>query len=157
MKENEKFKLLSEILDYTAFNQAIIFSNTVQKTIALSQKLTEILFNPITIHSDLTQETRIKTYETFKNNGSRLLVATDLFGRGIDIKNVNLVINYDCPRRPEEYLHRVGRASRFGTSGVVITFLDENRLMEERNMLDQYGHLMNSDIDRMPANLRPYM
>jgi len=90
-------------------------------------KLTELLknkmFNPICIHSKLNQEERIKNYDLFKSNSSRLLVATDLFGRGMDIERVNLVINYDFPMDRESYLHRVGRAGRFGTKGLAINFV----------------------------------
>ena len=60
------------------------------------------------------------------------MVATDLFGRGIDIETVNMVINYDCPRKSEDYLHRVGRACRFKSSGVVITFVDQDHMIHER-------------------------
>lgn len=72
-----------------------------------------ILFNPINIHSELTQHQRLKNYDKFKANGSRILVATNLIGRGIDIERVNLVINYDFPPDKEAYLHRIGRAGRF--------------------------------------------
>lgn len=71
----------------------------------------------------MKQEERIKNYDSFKANNSRLLVATDLFGRGIDIERVNLVINYDFPQDRDTYLHRVGRAGRFGTKGLAINFV----------------------------------
>ena len=72
----------------------IIFVNRVDRAKKLTELLRQKLFNPICIHSQLKQEERIKNYDLFKANGSRLLVATDLFGRGIDIERVNLVINY---------------------------------------------------------------
>jgi hypothetical protein len=72
----------------------IIFVNKVDRAKKLTELLRQKLFNPICIHSQLKQEERIKNYDLFKANGSRLLVATDLFGRGIDIERVNLVINY---------------------------------------------------------------
>ena len=93
------------------------------------------MFNPICIHSDLTQEQRIKSYERFKMGESRLLVATDLFGRGIDIEKANLIINYDCPHRNEDFIHRVGRAGRFGTQGVTITFLNQDSYMNDISLL----------------------
>ena len=78
----------------------IIFVNRVDRAKKLTELLRQKLFNPICIHSQLKQEERIKNYDLFKGNGSRLLVATDLFGRGIDIERVNLVINYGtCPLR----------------------------------------------------------
>jgi len=86
------------------------------------------MFNPICIHSRMKQEERIHSYDMFKSNQSKLLVATDVFGRGMDIERVNLVINYDFPKDRETYLHRVGRAGRFGTKGTAISFV---RLDEE--------------------------
>lgn len=121
--ERKKFDRLSHLLDTLAFNQVIIFVNKVERAKKLTEMLRSKLFNPICIHSALSQEERIKNYDLFKANGSRLLVATDLFGRGIDIERVNLVINYDFPFDRETYLHRVGRAGRFGTKGMAINFI----------------------------------
>lgn len=75
------------------------------------------------MNSSLKQEERILNYDLFKEHGSKLLVATDVFGRGIDMQQVNLVINYDFPRDSETYLHRVGRAGRFGNKGLAINFI----------------------------------
>ncbi len=94
IQENKKFEKLTHLLDSLAFNQTIIFVNRVDRAKKLTELLTKKLFNPICIHSGLKQQERIKNYDSFKANGSRLLVATDLFGRGIDIERVNLVINY---------------------------------------------------------------
>lgn len=94
IQENKKFEKLTHLLDSLAFNQAIIFVNRVDRAKKLTELLNKKLFNPICIHSALKQEERIKNYDSFKANNSRLLVATDLFGRGIDIERVNLVINY---------------------------------------------------------------
>src|SRR5271154_687568 len=65
----------------------------------------------------------IARYKSFKDFNKRICVATDVLGRGIDIERVNIVINYDMPDGPDSYLHRVGRAGRFGTSGLAITFV----------------------------------
>ena len=94
LNENKKFEKLTHLLDTLAFNQTIIFVNRVDRAKKLTELLKQKIFNPICIHSNLKQEERIKNYDLFKSNGSRLLVATDLFGRGIDIERVNLVINY---------------------------------------------------------------
>jgi ATP-dependent RNA helicase UAP56/SUB2 len=78
--------------------------------------------------------TRIKRYKEFKEFNKRICVATDVFGRGIDIERINLAINYDLPGDADSYLHRVGRAGRFGTKGLSISFVsneqDENVLKE---------------------------
>lgn len=73
--------------------------------------------------NDEINESRIKRYKSFKDFESRILVATDIFGRGIDIERVNIVINYDMPDSADQYLHRVGRAGRFGTKGLAISFV----------------------------------
>ena len=71
----------------------------------------------------MAQKERILRYKTFKDFNKRIMVATDIFGRGIDIERVNIVINYDMPENSDTYLHRVGRAGRFGTKGLAITFV----------------------------------
>jgi ATP-dependent RNA helicase UAP56/SUB2 len=75
------------------------------------------------IHSGMKQEERIERFKEFKDFKKRILVTTDLFGRGIDIERVNIVINYDYPDDTDQYLHRVGRAGRFGTKGLAISFV----------------------------------
>ena len=85
INEDKKFDRLALLLDTLAFNQVIIFTNRVERAKRLTDLLKLKLFNPICIHSSLRQEERIKNYDLFKANNSRLLVATDLFGRGIDI------------------------------------------------------------------------
>lgn len=133
IQENKKFEKLTHLLDSLAFNQAIIFVNRVDRAKKLAELLNKKLFNPICIHSALKQEERIKNYDSFKANNSRLLVATDLFGRGIDIERVNLVINYDFPNDRDTYLHRVGRAGRFGTKGLAINFVKPDEDTNEEN------------------------
>lgn len=83
--ENKKFEKLTHLLDNLAFNQTIIFVNKVERAKKLTELLKQKLFNPICIHSNLKQDERIRNYDLFKANQSRLLIATDLFGRGIDI------------------------------------------------------------------------
>ena len=117
------------------------------------------LFNPICIHSALKQEDRIKNYDLFKANGSRLLVATDLFGRGIDIERVNLVINYDFPVDRDSYLHRVGRAGRFGTKGLALNFVkpdaDETEMNNatDKEVLMEVQNGFKVKIDELPKEL----
>merc|ERR1712007_209035 len=120
--EKEKNRRLNDLLDALEFNQVVIFVKSVQRAIALDKLLVECSFPSIAIHSGLNQEDRIARYKQFKEFQKRIMVATDLFGRGIDIERVNIVINYDMPEDSDSYLHRVGRAGRFGTKGLAITF-----------------------------------
>merc|ERR1712130_356808 len=125
LTEREKNRKLNDLLDALEFNQVVIFVKPVQRAIALDKLLVECNFPSIAIHSGLNQEERIARYKQFKEFQKRIMVSTDLFGRGIDIERVNIVINYDMPEDSDSYLHRVGRAGRFGTKGLALTFAAE--------------------------------
>jgi superfamily II DNA/RNA helicase len=127
LQDREKNRKLFDLLDALEFNQVIIFVKSVQRCVALSQLLNEQNFPAISIHRGMDQAERLAKYQAFKNFSKRILVSTDLFGRGIDIERVNIVFNYDMPESSDTYLHRVARAGRFGTKGLAITFVsDEN-------------------------------
>merc|ERR1711967_80783 len=126
LAEKEKNRKLNDLLDALEFNQVVIFVKSVQRAIALDKLLVECSFPSLAIHSGLNQEERINRFKEFKK---RIMVCTDLFGRGIDIERVNIVINYDMTEDGDSYLHRVGRAGRFGTKGLALSFIadDEDR------------------------------
>jgi ATP-dependent RNA helicase UAP56/SUB2 len=107
LKENEKNRKLNDILDMLQFNQVIIFVKNIVRCVELNKLLVECNFPSIAIHGSLEQEERIARYKTFKDFKKRIMVATDIFGRGIDIERVNIVINYDIPDSSDSYLHRV--------------------------------------------------
>uniref|UniRef100_A0A452STB9 Spliceosome RNA helicase DDX39B n=1 Tax=Ursus americanus TaxID=9643 RepID=A0A452STB9_URSAM len=122
-----KNRKLFDLLDVLEFNQVVIFVKSVQRCIALAQLLVEQNFPAIAIHRGMPQEERLSRYQQFKDFQRRILVATNLFGRGMDIERVNIAFNYDMPEDSDTYLHRVARAGRFGTKGLAITFVsDEN-------------------------------
>merc|ERR1712076_133466 len=98
----------------------------------------------------MTQEMRIKNYTLFKNYKKRIMVATDLFGRGIDIERVNIVINYDMPEDSDSYLHRVGRAGRFGTKGLALTFVSSD---EDKDVLKKVQERFEVNIGEMPSQI----
>ncbi|KAH8834909.1 P-loop containing nucleoside triphosphate hydrolase protein [Flagelloscypha sp. PMI_526] len=123
LEEAMKNRKLNELLDNLEFNQVVIFVKSVSRAIELDKLLQSCNFPSISIHSGLQQEERITRYSAFKAFEKRILVATDIFGRGIDVERVNIVVNYDCPTEADSYLHRVGRAGRFGTKGLAITFV----------------------------------
>uniref|UniRef100_A0A8C5L0D7 RNA helicase n=1 Tax=Jaculus jaculus TaxID=51337 RepID=A0A8C5L0D7_JACJA len=119
---------LFDLLDVLEFNQVVIFVKSVQqRCMALAQLLVEQNFPAVAIHRGMAQEERLSRYQQFKDFQRPILVATNLFGRGMDIEHVNIVFNYDMPEDSDTYLHRVARAGRFGTKGLAITFVsDEN-------------------------------
>merc|ERR1712048_1275859 len=123
LEEKQKNRKLADLLDSLEFNQVIIFVRSTPRCTALNEMLKECGFPSVCINSRMSQDERIATYQGFKEFKSRICVATNLFGRGIDIERVNIVIQYDMAASADEYLHRVGRAGRFGTKGLAICFL----------------------------------
>uniref|UniRef100_I3JMY5 RNA helicase n=2 Tax=Oreochromis TaxID=8139 RepID=I3JMY5_ORENI len=125
LKDSEKNRKLFDLLDVLEFNQVVIFVKSVARCVALSQLLVEQNFPAIAIHRGMAQEERLSRYQQFKDFQRRILVATNLFGRGMDIERVNIVFNYDMPEDSDTYLHRVARAGRFGTKGLAVTFVSD--------------------------------
>ena len=95
LAENEKNRKLNELLDALEFNQVVVFVKSVQRAIQLDKLLQECNFPSVAIHASMKQEERIKMYQNFKDFKHRILVSTDIWGRGIDIERVNIVVNYD--------------------------------------------------------------
>jgi len=126
LAESEKNRKLFDLLDALEFNQVVIFVKSVQRCIALATLLKEQNFPAVDIHRAMNQEERLQRYQLFKNFQRRILVATNLFGRGMDIERVNIVFNYDMPEDSDTYLHRVARAGRFGTKGLAISFIADD-------------------------------
>jgi ATP-dependent RNA helicase UAP56/SUB2 len=152
LKENEKNKKLVDLLDALEFNQVIIFVRTIQRCMALCQLLVEENFPAIAIHRGMNQEERLQRYQQFKEFKKRILVATDLFGRGMDIERVNIAINYDMPENSDSYLHRVARAGRFGTKGLAVTFVaDEN----DAKILNDVQNRFEVNISQLPDQIDP--
>ncbi|KAA8494972.1 ATP-dependent RNA helicase SUB2 [Porphyridium purpureum] len=133
LDEAQKNRKLNDLLDALEFNQVVIFVKSGQRAEALNKVLNESNFPSIAMYSTLNQEERIKRYRAFKDFQARILVSTDLFGRGIDIERVNIVINYDMPPDADSYLHRVGRAGRFGTKGLAVSFVATEEEVEVLN------------------------
>ncbi|KAL0888141.1 hypothetical protein Bca101_012124 [Brassica carinata] len=123
---------------------------SVSRAGELNKLLIECNFPSICIHSGMSQEERLTHYKSFKEGHKRILVATDLVGRGIDIERVNIVINYDMPDSADTYLHRVGRAGRFGTKGLAITFVAS---ASDSEVLNQVQARFEVDIKELPEQI----
>jgi ATP-dependent RNA helicase UAP56/SUB2 len=137
LEEREKNRKLNELLDELQFNQVIIFVKSTVRATELDKLLRECGFPSIAVHSGVSQEERIKRYKEFKDFNKRICVATDVFGRGIDIERINLAINYDLPADADSYLHRVGRAGRFGTKGLAISFVSNDADQEVLKQIEK--------------------
>lgn len=100
-------------------------------------------------HGDMDQNTRDIIMREFRSGSSRVLITTDLLARGIDVQQVSLVINYDLPTQPENYLHRIGRSGRFGRKGVAINFVTK----DDERMLQDIQRFYNTVIEELPSNV----
>ncbi|AVV09649.1 ATP-dependent RNA helicase DbpA [Listeria monocytogenes] len=136
IQTDNKEKTLKDVLITENPDSAIIFCNTKNQV----DELTDLLdVKASKIHGGLRQEDRFRAMDDFKSGKSRFLIATDVAGRGIDVDNVSLVINYDLPIEKENYVHRIGRTGRAGKSGKAISFVktNENPLLRDiEEMLD---------------------
>ena len=111
----------------------MLFCNTKKKVDWLAGKLRESNHSVSAMHGDMPQKEREAIMAEFRSGASRVLVTTDLWGRGIDVQQVSLVINYDLPSSRELYIHRIGRSGRFGRKGVAINFAADEDIPSERS------------------------
>ena len=125
VREEQKLSLLMHILHRTAAKKGltIVFSRTKASVKKIAASLKKDGFNAGEIHSDLEQSERASILGGFKSGRIPTLVATDILSRGIDVKNIQLVINYDVPGDEEDYIHRVGRTARASAHGLALTFI----------------------------------
>merc|ERR1712007_114057 len=123
-KEDWKLDTLCDLYETLTITQAIIYCNTRCKVDFLAHELTKRDFTVSIMHADLDQKERNLVMREFRSGATRVLISTDLLGRGIDVQQVSLVVNYDMPEVMEQYLHRIGRSGRFGRKGVAINFVD---------------------------------
>jgi translation initiation factor 4A len=148
--ENWKTATLFDLYDNLSMKQTIIFCNSKRKAEWLKEQLTAENFTVSCIHSDLTQVVRDKTMKSFRLGTSRILIATDVIARGIDIQQVEIVINFDLPREIETYIHRIGRSGRFGRKGIAINFVTQKEYSQMQR-IEQYYH---TEITPLPENIK---
>lgn len=139
---HQKFAMLRAVLEEEDPPVAIVFCNTKASARKLAKRLHDLGVNAKEIHGDLEQRKRDRVMESFRKHRLRVLVATDLAARGIDVSAISHIINYDIPKDPEVYVHRVGRTGRMGSQGKAITFVTR----EEGKELTAVEMLINRQI-----------
>ncbi len=139
---DNKRSLLFEILDREGVDRTIIFTRTKHRANRLAQTLVKKRIKSAAIHGNKTQNARQKALQDFSSGRVRVLVATDIVARGIDVEGVSHVINYELPNEAESYVHRIGRTARAGSSGVAISFCD----LEETDYLAEIEKLLNRKV-----------
>jgi len=135
----DKFSLLVHILKNQATGIVIIFCATRNRVDVLSRNLYQQNLQSQRLHGGLSQNRRKQAIEMFHNRKTNILVASDVAARGLDIKNVDYIINYDIPKSSREYIHRIGRTARAGKEGKVISLLSEQDHDNFRNVLDDHS------------------
>ncbi len=146
---NSSFLILSPkaqrpLVPHSSLNKGIIFASSKEKVRDLYHTLRRRGLKVAQIHSDLENAERTQTLLDFKNNKIELLVATDVVSRGIDIDDIEFVVNYDVPAQPEDYVHRIGRTARAGALGEGITFVTP----KDKPRLDKIEKLLEKTIQR---------
>jgi superfamily II DNA/RNA helicase len=145
--ESDKTSLIHHLLkDKQDYNRILIFSSTRKKVQDIVRSLKRNNYNTEGISSDLEQKERNEVMLRFQSKETRILVATDVLSRGIDIKNIELIINYDVPNDPEDYVHRIGRTARAESTGVALTFINKDDMQK----LHRIERLLQKEIPKMP-------
>ena len=151
--EKEAFKIdeLLRIFENIVISQAIIFCNTKKKVDVLQKKLKEKGFTSLAMHGEMIQKDRDFIMQKFRAGSIRILITTDVLGRGIDVQQVSLVINYDLPQARETYVHRIGRSGRWGRKGLAISLcLDEEK---GDNILKSIEKFYKVKVSKLPKDI----
>ena len=127
VEKSEKIKLLKHLLDGPSIKNALVFTRTKHGADAVTKQLERYQVRAEAIHGNKSQNAREKALSSFKRGVTRVLVATDIAARGLDIVDLSHVVNFDLPNEPESYVHRIGRTGRAGASGIALSFCSVRR------------------------------
>jgi len=151
VREHQKVHCLFTLVKKLKVNQCIIFCRSMNRVELLARKITKLGFSCFYIHSKMTQNDRNRVFHQFREGKQkcRYLICTDLITRGIDVQAVNVVINFDFPKAAETYLHRIGRAGRFGHLAIAINFVTDT----DRKSLYQIEDDLETEIKPIPSDV----
>ena len=144
--EAQKLAIIQSLFSNNAPKRVIAFASSKLKVKEITKSLRRIGLNVGEMHSDLTQAERDEIMHKFRNGHINVLVATDIVSRGIDIDDIDLVINYDVPQDPEDYVHRIGRTARAGAEGCAITFVS----VDDQSRFRQIERFLGKDVYKVP-------
>jgi ATP-dependent RNA helicase RhlE len=143
VERNDKIGLLVHLLGDDAMGRALVFTKTKHGADNVVRKLMSASIPAVAIHGNKSQNKREQALGDFKRGKSRVLVATDIASRGLDIEQVTHVVNFDLPNEPESYIHRIGRTGRAGASGIALSFCGR----DERSLLNSIERLIRQRLD----------
>ena len=142
---DEADRMLDSLLRETDVEQALVFTAMKRTAAELTLSLVEKGFTAGALHGDMQQKDRTRMLNQLRDGRMRVLVATDVAARGIDVPGINLVVNYDAPRMAEDYVHRIGRTGRAGRAGIAVTFLGH----ADRNLVRQIERFTGNKVSLM--------
>ena len=148
-REDHKFECICDLYKNLNISQAVIFCNKRQKAEMLAERMTAQGYPVTCLHGELEKPERTRRMKQFIEGSTRVMVATDIIARGIDVQQISLVINYELPMNRENYVHRIGRAGRFGRKGTTINML----LPEEEGMMKDISEHYSMQISPLPDSI----
>ena len=149
LDEQYKFDAIIDLYQYINIGQGIIYCNRKNKADELQHVLNSQDFSAGVLHGDMMQKDRENIMTNFRSGSTRILITTDMLARGIDIQQVSLVINFDMPKYPQTYIHRIGRSGRYGRKGIAINFVTR----KEQNILNYIKRIYNTEIQPFPEDV----
>ena len=163
VSKKSKTKLLTHIIQENDIDSVLVFSRTKHGANKIVKQLGKVQIKAEAIHGNKSQGARQRALENFKNRVTRVLIATDIAARGIDVDELELVINYDLPNIPETYVHRIGRTGRAKKSGLAISFcnIEERAYLKDiQKLIDQKipvvtKHPFADEVEEMPTKKKP--
>ena len=148
-REEWKLETLCDLYETINITQSVIFCNTRKKVDKLSDEMASRNFTVSCLHGEMSMPERELIMREFRSGSSRVLITTDVLARGIDVRGVSLVINFDLPTDRENYIHRIGRSGRYGRKGVAINFIT----VGDEQYVDDIREFYETDIKEMPEDL----
>jgi translation initiation factor 4A len=146
--DHQKYLTIRDLYDTISMSQCIIYCNSVMRVKELTQNMISDQFPVVSIHSDMSQEERVRVFNEFKQGAYRVLISSDITARGIDIQQVSVVINFDVPKNIHTYLHRIGRSGRWGRKGLAINLVAEHDMRKLKAIEEYY----NISVRELPAS-----
>jgi superfamily II DNA/RNA helicase len=143
---SHKERLLDHLLRDAALKQAIVFTATKRDADSLAERLSDTGFAAGALHGDMTQGARNRTLTALRRGNIRVLVATDVAARGIDVPDITHVVNFDLPKQAEDYVHRIGRTGRAGRSGIAINLVNHNDTFQWRRIERFTNHRIDASV-----------
>ncbi|XP_019850614.1 PREDICTED: eukaryotic initiation factor 4A-like [Amphimedon queenslandica] len=151
--EEHKLDTICDIYEALSVEQSMIFCNTRRKVEMVAYHMTSQDFTVSCIHGDQTPEERKTVMKEFRNGASRVLIATDVLQRGIDVQHVSMVCNFDLPNDKDSYIHRIGRCGRFGRKGIAISLITRRDYQTIKTLETYYS----TQIDEMPQDFAQHL